>query len=97
MTKATKMGKVFDILNDLVVDGRILLHWMHVGVCIYSDCIKCARFLIRSATVHFTMNPSVGLARDTVATQSHIDTPLSVALDTHWLHTATSTRHFLWR
>jgi hypothetical protein len=61
---------------------------------VQSDHIKCACFLISSATVHFTRNPSVVL--DTVATHSHIYTPHSVVLDTQWLHTAKSTRHILW-
>ena len=33
------MGKVFEILNDLVVDGKILLQWMLVGIYMYNPII----------------------------------------------------------
>ena len=74
------MSKVFGNLNDIVVDGRILLNWMKVGIYIYSDSTKCPGFLNSSATVHFTITLSVALVRRTVATPSHIDTSHSVAL-----------------
>jgi hypothetical protein len=40
------MGKVYEIVNGLVVGGRILLDWMPVGIDLYSDSTKCAGFLI---------------------------------------------------